>query len=87
MFVFCFGDFDYKGEVSRLLLNALREAAKPMPVMDLTLIVLEGRGLSPDDKPFLRILRRRVDACLRNLRKRGLVRMTRPPGSLGHWES
>ena len=76
----------FKGEVSRLLLGALRKANKPLPVSDLTLTVLTGRGLSPDDKPFMRVLSRRVGACLRNLRKKGLVKMTRPPGSLGLWE-
>jgi hypothetical protein len=76
----------FKGEVSRLVLDALRKSAKPMPVADLALVVLEGRGLSLDDKPFLRVLVRRVDACLRNLRKKGLVKRTRPPGSLGLWQ-
>jgi hypothetical protein len=57
-----------------------------MPVSDLAMVVLTERGLSPDDKPFLAVLRRRVDACLRNLRKKGLAKMTRPPGSLGLWE-
>jgi hypothetical protein len=76
----------FKGEVSRLVLNALRKAGKPVPVSDLTLTVLAGRGLNPDDKPFVRVLSRRVGACLRNLRKKKLVRITRAPGSLGLWE-
>jgi hypothetical protein len=75
----------FKGEVSRLLLNALREAKRPLPVSDLTLLVAAGRAINPDDKPFMRILSKRVGACLRNLRKKGLVEMTRPPGSLGLW--
>lgn len=76
----------FKGEVSRLVLDTLRKSAKPMLVADLSLVVLEGRGLSLDDKPFLRVLQKRVDACLRNLRKKGLVKRTRPHGSLGLWE-
>lgn len=76
----------FKGEVSRLVLNALRKAGKPLPTSDLTLIVAAGRGINPDDKPFMRVLSRRVGACLRNLRKRNLVLLSRPPGSLGHWE-
>ena len=76
----------FKGEVSRLVLNALREAGKPLPVSDLTFIVAAGRGINPDDKPFMRVLSRRVGACLRNLRRRKLVMMTRPPGSLGLWQ-
>jgi hypothetical protein len=76
----------FKGEVKRLLLNALRKSEKPLPLSDLTLIVAAGRGLNPDDKPFMRILSRRVGACLRNLQKKKLVLMTRPPGSLGLWQ-
>jgi hypothetical protein len=76
----------FKGEVSRLILDTLRKSPKPMLVADLSLIVLEGRGLSLDDKPFLRVLQKRVDACLRNLRKKGLVKRTQPHGSLGLWQ-
>jgi hypothetical protein len=76
----------FKGELSRIILNALRESGKPLPVSDLTLMVAAGRAINPDDKPFMRTLSRRVGACLRKLRKKNLVIMTRPPGSLGHWD-
>jgi len=76
----------FKGEVSRIVLDALREAKSPLPVYDLTLTVAAGRGISTDEKPFMIILRRRVDACLRNLRKRGTVKSSRPSGSLTLWE-
>ena len=76
----------FKGEVSRLVLNALRKSDKPFPVSDLTLIVAAGRGINPDDKPFMRVLSRRVGACLRNLRKKNLVKITRPAKSLGLWK-
>jgi hypothetical protein len=76
----------FKGEVSRLVLNALRNSGKPVPVSELTLLVGAGRAIDPDDKPFMRILLRRVGACLRHLRKKGLVTMTRRPGGLGLWE-
>ncbi len=76
----------FKGEVSRLVLNALRKAGKPLPVSALTLQVLTGRGLTADDKPFMRVLGRRVGACLRHLRKKGLVRLKRGDGHIGTWE-
>ena len=60
--------------------------AQPLPVSEIILHVVAGRGLSPDDKPFVRILSKRVGACLRNLRKKGLVRMTRIIGETGLWE-
>lgn len=76
----------FKGEVSRLVLNALRKSDKPMPVSELTLHVLAGRGLNADDKPFVRVLSKRVGACLRNLRKKGLVRLSRQVGHVGFWD-
>ena len=76
----------FRGEVSRIVLKTLRTAGKPLPVSEITLHVIAGRGLSPDDKPFARVLSRRVGACLRNLRKKGLVRMDRIIGQSGLWE-
>jgi hypothetical protein len=76
----------FKGEVQRLVLNALRNAKMPVPISHLTSLVAAGRAINTDDKPFMRILTRRVGACLRNLRKKEFVKMTRPPGSLGLWE-
>ena len=75
----------FRGEVSRLVLNALRKSGRPMTVSELALLVLAGRGLVGDDRPFLRILGRRVSACLRHLRKKGLVRLTRGDGMAGTW--
>lgn len=75
----------FRGEVTRLVLNALRKSDKPLPVSDLTLTVLAGRGLTSDDKPFARVMSRRVGACLRNLRKKGLIEMVREPGLVGVW--
>lgn len=75
----------FKGEVSRLVLNALRKAGKPLPVAELTLHVLAGRGLTNNDRPFMRVLGRRVGACLRNLRKKGLVTLTRSVDGIGLW--
>jgi hypothetical protein len=40
----------FKGEVSRLVLDALRKSKNPLPVSDLTLVVAAGRGINPDDK-------------------------------------
>jgi hypothetical protein len=76
----------FRGEVSRLVLNTLRKSDKPMSVSDITLHVLAGRGLNADDKPFARVLSRRVGACPRNLRRKGLIKMTRMVGQAGLWE-
>jgi hypothetical protein len=44
------------------------------------------RGLVGDVPLVVLDADRRVVACLRDLRKKGLVKRTRPPGSLGLWE-
>jgi hypothetical protein len=56
-----------------------------MTVAELAALVLIGRGLTAHDKAFARILTRRVGACLRHLRKKGLVRLTRGYGQAGTW--
>ncbi|MCW5696981.1 MAG: hypothetical protein KIS96_09655 [Bauldia sp.] len=76
----------FRGEVTRLVLTALRKSNKPLSVSDLTLHVAAGRGLNNEDKPFLRVLSKRVGACLRNLRKKELVRLRQEPGHVGLWE-
>src|SRR5437588_10983800 len=42
----------FKGEVSRLVLDALRKENRALPTSDLTLIVAAGRGINAEDKPF-----------------------------------
>ena len=73
----------FRSEVSRIVLNTLRKADKPLPVSEITLHVLAGRGLNADDKPFTRVLSRRVGACLRNLRRKGLIQLVRKVGQTG----
>ena len=76
----------FRGEVTRIVLNTLRKSSSPLPLSEITLHVLTGRGLNADDKPFTRVLSRRVSACLRKLRRKGLVRLARNVGQVGMWE-
>ena len=76
----------FRCEVPRIVLNTLRKSAKPLPVSEITLHVLAGRGLNADNKPFTRVPSRRVGACPRNLRRKGLFRLTRTIGQAGLWE-
>ena len=76
----------FRGEVSRIVLNTLRKSEKSLPVSEITLHVLVGRGLNADDKPFVRVLSKRVSACLRGLRRKGLVDMSRIVGQAGLWK-
>jgi hypothetical protein len=77
----------FRGEISRLALNALRKMGRPMGVHELTLQIVTARGLDPADKSIVRLMSHRVGACLRNQRKKGLVRLRRGVDSpIGTWE-
>lgn len=75
----------FKGEVSRIVLTALRQRG-PMTAQQLAQHVMADRGLNTADMRLVRTLGKRVGACLRHHRSRGLVRSIHQPGRLGLWE-
>jgi hypothetical protein len=76
----------FKGEVSRIVLSILRDAKGPVSTPDLALHIMEDRSLNTADKRLVTIIQKRVGACLRNLRIKGLVRSEQPPGNSTMWE-
>lgn len=76
----------FRGEVSRIVLTGLRKAQRPLPTHEVTLQVMVARSLSAADKPLLRVLTKRVGACLRGHREKGLVRSMDGPGRSVLWE-
>ena len=76
----------FRGEVSRIVLTALRESRRPMTTTALTERVMKERGLDAENGPLRRVMSRRVGACLRGHRKRGLVRFIAERGALNLWE-
>ena len=70
----------------RIVLGTLRKSDKPLPNHELTLIVMAARSLNPQDKPLLKILSKRVGACLRKHRETGLVRSIKGPNQRNLWE-
>ena len=67
----------FKGEVSRIVLSALRQSDRPLTTHDLAQHVMAGRGLNAADKRLVRLVGKRVGACLRHHRNRGLVQSKR----------
>jgi hypothetical protein len=53
----------FRGEMSRTVLNALRQARKPLPAYEIALLFMTSRGLATADRPLLRVIRKRVGAC------------------------
>jgi len=54
---------------------------RPLPVYEIALLFMASRSLATDDKPLLRVFQKRVDACLRNYRSKGIVRALDGPGA------
>jgi hypothetical protein len=63
----------FRGEMVRLILDALREKGEPMGVAAITERVMIGRGLPLTDPVFVRTMRLRVSNSLRQLRKRRII--------------
>jgi len=72
--------------MSRIVLNALRKARKPLPGDEIALLFMASRSLATEDTPLLRVIHKRVGACLRNYRSKGVVRALDGPGGRVLWE-
>lgn len=55
----------FRGEVTRIVLNLLRDAANPLTTPEIAEAVMRERGLNPDDKRFRKVMLGRVGACLK----------------------
>ncbi len=71
----------FKGEISRLIMNVLRETGLALTTKDITLRVMADRGLNVSDPRLARTVQKRVGAALRHLRTRGTVRSEARKGS------
>lgn len=69
----------FRGEVSRLILSALRQSSVPLTTHDLARHVMAERGLNTADKRLVRTIGKRVGSSMRYLRDRGLVRSEKGP--------
>ena len=75
----------FRGEVSRIVLTALRESPKPLTAQDIAQRVMAQRGLDTADKRLVRLMGKRVGACLRHHRNKGVVRSERGGGLFIVW--
>lgn len=76
----------YKGEMSRIVLGALRDSGKALTSKEITFQVMAERGLNVSDKRLVRIISKRVGASLKHYKHRGIVRASNGPGSFLLWE-
>ena len=76
----------FKGEVTRVVLETLRKAGRPMNTRDLTEVVMRERGLPWDDLKTRRVILQRVGACLNSWKRTGVVKPSPGPGQMLSWE-
>ena len=76
----------FKGEVTRVVFDALREAEVPITSRDIALRLMAERGLDPADRGLSIIMVKRICACLRVQKNKGLVRVAPYAGDLLGWE-
>lgn len=76
----------FKGEVTRIVFDTLREADGPVSSRDIAKVLMAQRGLNPDDRELSVIMVKRVLACLRVQKRKGLVRNAPFAGDLLGWE-
>jgi hypothetical protein len=75
----------FRGEVSRIVLNALREKG-PLTTQQLAQFVMAHRGLNTADKRLVKTIGKRVDSTMRHQRSKGFVKVFRKPGQCAVWE-
>jgi hypothetical protein len=76
----------FKGEVSRILLEALRETTRPLSTRDLTYVMMRWRGMSTEDAKLVRLMQQRTGACLAHWRQRGVLQSSPGPKDMLLWE-
>jgi hypothetical protein len=76
----------YKGEVARIVLGTLRSAKRPCSSQELTMHVMAERGMNTADKRLVKTISKRVGACLRHHRLKGLLRSGDGVGQHLVWE-
>ena len=74
------------GAMIRGVLRVLRESKKPLTSMEITPRVMARRVMNANDKALVRTVSKRVIACVRNARNKGLLKSTKAPGQQLLWE-
>jgi len=74
------------GEMIRGVLTVLRESKGPLTSMEITLRLMKRRVMNTADKGLVRTVSKRVIACVRHSRAKGLLRSTKQMGQQLVWE-
>lgn len=78
-------DWSNRGEMSRIILSILRQAAEPLTIRYIAVQLLIERALDSEDKKLLRLMTKRVGVALRGQRNNGVVESEQGPGQYMLW--
>ncbi len=76
----------FKGEVTRIVFQCLREAKAPMTSREIAIALMNWRKLNTTDASLVVLMTKRVGACLKAKQNQGLIRSVRGDGPLLGWE-
>ena len=76
----------FKGEVSRIVFEALRQSSGPMTAQQLAQHFMAQRGLNIADKKLVKTIAKRISSGLRHYRNQGSLRSFEGEGSCLLWE-
>jgi hypothetical protein len=76
----------YKGEMSRHVLAALRNNGRAMTSQELAFHVMAERGLNIHDKRLVKLIGKRIGACLKHYKHKGTLQARKGPGAYLLWE-
>ena len=79
-------DWSNRGQMTRIILSVLRQAAEPLTTRDIALQLLVERALDKNDQRLLRLMTKRVGVALRGQRENGAVKSQQGPGQYQLWE-
>jgi len=77
--------YAYRGEITRVLLDTLRDAKTPMSTPDLAFKVMAARGMDATDKALKKRMVVRTGKALRTQRAKGVVRSKPGQGQAALW--
>ncbi|PPD00484.1 MAG: hypothetical protein CTY31_05035 [Hyphomicrobium sp.] len=78
-------DWSKRGEMTRLILGILRQAAEPLTSRDVALQLIAERALEPNDK-MVRLMTKRCGVALRGQRDKATVQSFDGPGMSVLWK-
>jgi hypothetical protein len=78
-------DWANRGQMSRIVLNILRQAAEPMTSRDIALELLVARAMDKSDVKLFKLMTKRVGVALRVQREHGTVCSEQGPGQFVLW--